>query len=266
MDSRWLLLACLFSLSSHRFSTTALVQPCVRPVSMTATTSMMRRKHSLSSCKTPIQRTGHFLSQMKLHRPTSISLLHASEATTAGEFNLTSVPESATGSAKPTTFKDRVLSFLGGGVKLDKQRLAALGMGCLLSYGFISNINVGVLTSIAWASFSMKTGLSPLDPGQWPKFVAVQVGLYAVVGNLLRPVRFGLAISISPLFNRMIAFLQRRFQVNKTTAIFLNVLFFNVIVNIMFMCSGIYLASKIAGVPAIPPGHPLDLVSKFRGS
>uniref|UniRef100_A0A7S0H113 Uncharacterized protein n=1 Tax=Amorphochlora amoebiformis TaxID=1561963 RepID=A0A7S0H113_9EUKA len=141
------------------------------------------------------------------------------------------------------------------GVLCVEKRMAALGLGCLLSYGFVSNINVGVITAVAWASFSKQTGLSPLAEGQWLKFVAVQVGIYAVVGNLLRPVRLALAVSVAPMFNKAIAFLQNKLQVSKGLAVFLNVVLFNVIINISFMCTGIWIASKLVGVPAIPPGR-----------
>ncbi|GAB5371436.1 hypothetical protein AAMO2058_001579800 [Amorphochlora amoebiformis] len=153
------------------------------------------------------------------------------------------------------TMKQRILTYLSGGGSFDRKRMAALGLGCLLSYGFVSNINVGVITAVAWASFSKQTGLSPLAEGQWLKFVAVQVGIYAVVGNLLRPVRLALAVSVAPMFNKAIAFLQNKLQVSKGLAVFLNVVLFNVIINISFMCTGIWIASKLVGVPAIPPGR-----------
>ena len=85
----------------------------------------------------------------------------------------------------------------GEGAKLDKQTLAALGayrflvcphlcMGvlvcsgwrsitpwgktgasALLSYGFVSNLSHLTCLIIAWCVHGKKTGLSPLDPGQW---------------------------------------------------------------------------------------------------
>eukprot|EP00467_Chlorarachnion_reptans_P016926 CAMPEP_0114516496 /NCGR_PEP_ID=MMETSP0109-20121206/17360_1 /TAXON_ID=29199 /ORGANISM="Chlorarachnion reptans, Strain CCCM449" /LENGTH=201 /DNA_ID=CAMNT_0001696891 /DNA_START=275 /DNA_END=880 /DNA_ORIENTATION=+ len=161
------------------------------------------------------------------------------------------------------TLRQRALNFFTGGGKFNREKLAALGLGCLLSYGFISNINVGILTSIAWATFSKQTGMSPLEAGQWPKFVAIQVGLYAVFGNLLRPARLALAVSVAPIFDRIIGVIQRRLQASRAVGIFVTVFLFNFVINILFMCSGIYLASQIVGVPAIPQGHTLDVFSRF---
>uniref|UniRef100_A0A7S3Z103 Uncharacterized protein n=1 Tax=Lotharella globosa TaxID=91324 RepID=A0A7S3Z103_9EUKA len=149
------------------------------------------------------------------------------------------------------TLKDRFKNLFQK-MNLDRKRMAELGLGCLLSYGFVSNINVGILTSIAWGSFSLNTGLSPLAPGQWAKFVAVQVGLYAVFGNLLRPLRLAISIAIAPMFDRIISFLQTRLKIPKSMAVLANVVIFNFIINIAFMVTGIWLASTIVGVPAIP--------------
>jgi hypothetical protein len=43
----------------------------------------------------------------------------------------------------------------------------------MLSYGWVSNVNMGICMISAWVTFGKSTGLSPLDAGQWPKFLAV---------------------------------------------------------------------------------------------
>ena len=55
--------------------------------------------------------------------------------------------------------------FLGD--KLDKSRLAALGLGAVASYGFISNVTYGGGMAVAWIAFVKQMGRSPLMPGQW---------------------------------------------------------------------------------------------------
>ncbi|KAG2491733.1 hypothetical protein HYH03_009896 [Edaphochlamys debaryana] len=91
--------------------------------------------------------------------------------------------------------------FLGD--KLDKEKLAQLGMGAFASYGFISNVTYGVCLAIAWLSFVKATGQSPLWPGQWAPFLGFYAGLWTMQ-NFVRPLRFSLAIALAPVFERMI--------------------------------------------------------------
>eukprot|EP00466_Bigelowiella_natans_P019197 jgi/Bigna1/68109/fgenesh1_pg.5_\ len=222
--------------------------------------SSLNRISLRPSISVPYTRKAITTRRLELRYPENrLHLVQASDAALPASSDAAGLPSESSKniSTRPMTIKGRIINFLTGGGKLDRQKMAALGLGCLLSYGFVSNINVGILTAIAWASFSTQTGLSPLEPGQWPKFVAVQVGLYAVIGNLLRPFRLALAVSISPFFNKFIEL------VSRAAAIFLNVLLFNFIINISFMVSGIWVASKVSGIPAIPAGHPLDLWAKF---
>lgn len=37
-----------------------------------------------------------------------------------------------------------------------RQRLAKMGLACVLSYGFVSNLNAGITTSVAWFLFSKR--------------------------------------------------------------------------------------------------------------
>ncbi|GLC56408.1 hypothetical protein PLESTB_001101600 [Pleodorina starrii] len=85
--------------------------------------------------------------------------------------------------------------FLGD--KLDKEKLAQLGMGAFASYGFISNVTYGICLGTAWISFVKATGKSPLAAGQWPAFLGFYAGLWTVQ-NFVRPLRFSLAIALAP--------------------------------------------------------------------
>ena len=89
------------------------------------------------------------------------------------------------------------------GDKLDKERLASLGMGAVASYGVISNVTYGTCVVIAWLSFVKATGQSPLAPGQWTGFLGFYAGLW-MFQNFVRPLRFGLAVALAPLFNTFI--------------------------------------------------------------
>ena len=68
----------------------------------------------------------------------------------------------------------------------------------------------GLTIALAWGTFCKSSGLSPLVPGQWPKFVAVYVGIYATLGTILRPFRVALAIGLTPSFSKTITYLQQR--------------------------------------------------------
>ena len=98
--------------------------------------------------------------------------------------------------------------FFIGGEKLNKERLAKLGTSALLSYGAVSNLNAITLVIVAWCGFASNTGLSPLAPGQWKAFLAAYTALYAVVGNLGRPLRFTLSVAAAPFFDRIVKFFQ----------------------------------------------------------
>ncbi|WIA15275.1 hypothetical protein OEZ85_001946 [Tetradesmus obliquus] len=100
---------------------------------------------------------------------------------------------------------------------LDKQKLAEYGLGAFAAYGILSNLNAGVLVTIAWLAVVKQTGLTPIDPGQWPKFLAVYAGLY-ITTNLLRPVRLTLALAAAPAFNSALERIQSTLRVNKAVA------------------------------------------------
>ncbi len=98
----------------------------------------------------------------------------------------------------------RVKRFLGGD-RIDRKRLAALGMGAVCSYGLISNITYGggmavggtsvymrwhvyyhtcsvplllfwLFEQVAWIAFVRRRGVSPLAAGQWQAFLAFYAG------------------------------------------------------------------------------------------
>ena len=48
----------------------------------------------------------------------------------------------------------------------------------MASYGTVSNITYGGGLAVSWIAFVKQTGLSPLMPGQWKKFLAFYAGAY----------------------------------------------------------------------------------------
>ena len=56
--------------------------------------------------------------------------------------------------------------------------------------------------SVAWFTFCQSTGLSPLAPGQWSKFLAVYAGIYLTFGTITRPFRMAFSVGVTPLFGQ----------------------------------------------------------------
>ena len=129
-----------------------------------------------------------------------------------------------------------------------RQKLGKAGLSVVLSYGFVSNMSYCVSVSVAWYIFSKKTMLSPLAPGQWPKFLAVYSGFW-VFNNFVRPIRFGLSVAISTQFDKVVQFIQNKFRVIKSVAIGLTVFLANIVGTTTLMCLGISIAASLAGVP-----------------
>lgn len=133
-----------------------------------------------------------------------------------------------------------------------RQRLAKAGMSVVLSYGFVSNMSYCVSVSAAWYIFCKRTALSPLAPGQRPRFLAVYSGFW-VFNNIVRPIRFAASVALSTKFDAIVRNIQERANVSRRVAIGLTVVLANVVGTTMLMCAGVALAASLAGVPIFPP-------------
>lgn len=129
-----------------------------------------------------------------------------------------------------------------------RQRLTKMGMSVLLSYGFVSNMSYCVSVSLAWYGFTKKTGLSPLAPGQWPKFLAVYAGFY-IFNNIIRPLRITLSVYVASYFDNIVKSVQKRLNCSKGVAVGAVVFLFNVCGTLTLMSAGITFASILSGVP-----------------
>jgi hypothetical protein len=145
--------------------------------------------------------------------------------------------------------------------KFDKKQIAALGADAFFTYGFVSNVNAGLFIGLSWFTFMKQAGLSPLVPGQWGKFLATYLGIYATVGTVMRPFRLALAVGLTPTFSKCVAALQRRLpfydtrrKVNRTLAMVVVSLFGNIGVTSLVTFCGVSIASLLTGVPAVPHG------------
>jgi hypothetical protein len=136
--------------------------------------------------------------------------------------------------------------------KVTTAKVASLGASAVISYGAVSNLNMGICAMMAFATFGKSTGLSPLAPGAMPKFAAVYAG-YWIAMNFLRPARIAVAVTMSPFFDRFMGFVQKKFSLKKPAAFALVVFLVNVMGTLTFLMSGLVLTSSIIGIPLFPP-------------
>eukprot|EP00798_Chlamydomonas_sp_ICE-L_P024893 gene24893-10558_t len=140
-------------------------------------------------------------------------------------------------SAEKKSIGTRIKQFFIGDPS-EKNKLAAIGMAAFLSYGFVSNVTYGVCLSVSWHSFMKVKGVCPLDPGQWPAFLAFYAGVWAVQ-NVFRPARFALAVAMAPIFDRGINFVALTLNVSKKIAFGLCLGLMSVLMTVCLF-SGIY--------------------------
>jgi hypothetical protein len=134
--------------------------------------------------------------------------------------------------------------------KRSTKSIAKLGMYVLLSYGFVSNFSYVTTVICAWIIHGKATGLSPLAAGQWKPFFAIYTGLWAA-NNFLRPVRFSVAVLLAPSFDRLIDFLENRMNLSKNMATALCVFMVNIVGTFSYLFGGLFIATKIVGVPLL---------------
>mmetsp|Transcript_17718 Transcript_17718/g.36495 ORF Transcript_17718/g.36495 Transcript_17718/m.36495 type:complete len:247 (+) Transcript_17718:149-889(+) len=157
-------------------------------------------------------------------------------------------------SATTTTTRTRTNNILKyawrkikGVVKVDKEKIAKMGIDFFLTYNMISNINGSITLSTAWYIASMKTGLSPLAPGQWRSLLAAYASLY-VVAALVRPLRIAIALGTTHKMEQLLQYMQKRIGCSRPSAIGM-VFSFGVVLWLTCCAAGVSLASALAGVP-----------------
>lgn len=117
-----------------------------------------------------------------------------------------------------------------------------------MSYGFVSNMGMAATVALTWYVHSVRTGISPIAPGQKKGFLAVYSGFYLFM-NVIRPARFALAVVVSKYFDRAVKSIQRRLNVSKGLATFFLVLIANIFGTCVALALGVSLASAASGVP-----------------
>ena len=108
--------------------------------------------------------------------------------------------------------------------------LRHISMACMISgafsaYGVISNVNAGILITIAWLTVVKSTGKMPITDGNWPTFVTVYAGLW-VTSHFMRPIRLSLALAAAPFFDRVILTIMEKTGIKNKVAAFAIMLVF----------------------------------------
>lgn len=167
----------------------------------------------------------------------------------------------------------RTRAWLSKWIKFDRESLGKLGVDAFFTYGLVSNLNAGLTISVAWFTFCKSAGLSPLAPGQWPKFLALYAGIYLSFGTLTRPFRMAFSVSLTPLFGRAIRRLQSSLpfavtnpQLNRTLALVTMSVLGNTVCTCLLIAAGVLLAGFVTGVPVLPPGAVLPFNIPFGPS
>lgn len=132
-------------------------------------------------------------------------------------------------------------------MKIDKENIAKMGVDFMLTYNMVSNINGSITLSSAWYIASMKSGLSPLAPGNWRSLLAAYAGLYVVVA-LIRPFRIALAIGATGKMEQLLQYMQERKGYSRKSAIG-TVFGVGLLVWMGLGAAGVTLASALSGVP-----------------
>jgi len=134
-----------------------------------------------------------------------------------------------------------------GAMKFDRQAIAKMGIDFGLTYNMISNVNGSVTLSAAWYIASMKTGLSPLAPGQWRSLLAAYASLY-VVAALVRPLRIAVALGSTHKMEQLLQYMQKRIGCTRASAIGM-VFALGIVLWLTCCAAGVTFASALAGVP-----------------
>eukprot|EP00438_Fugacium_kawagutii_P016263 Skav226626 [mRNA] locus=scaffold2041:473998:478253:+ [translate_table: standard] len=132
--------------------------------------------------------------------------------------------------------------------KLDAKALRKMGLMCLLSYGFVSNVNALLLLLLATYRSILATGQSPLtSKAALKQFGITWAGLY-VISNIVRPVRISIALAISKPIDNLVKWFEEKLKCKRWMAIGTVMLFLNVFLTIAMLWGGMMLVSTLTGV------------------
>ena len=126
-----------------------------------------------------------------------------------------------------------------------------LTLDIIVSHSTNNNNNPVVFVYVK-CEWYIKTGLSPLAPGQWKPFLGVYAGFY-VFNNIVRPIRLTVSVGVSQYFDTAVKKIQEKTKLSRGLSIGLVVFLANVCGTFGGMALGISIASALSGVPIFPP-------------
>lgn len=119
--------------------------------------------HGILACSTSVKNTSTNKLAIEMRMSTPLWNLGSSSAlgaasTDDGELESSDDDDA---SAEKLTFRERLAKALPqkdqDGEKLSfRERLAKMGLACVLSYGFVSNLNAGITTGLSWFVFAKR--------------------------------------------------------------------------------------------------------------
>ncbi|KAG1676825.1 hypothetical protein FOA52_010334 [Chlamydomonas sp. UWO 241] len=164
-------------------------------------------------------------------------------------------PASSSSPPGPRSLWDKVVAWFVGDGDV-KSKLASLGFAAMLSYSVVSNVTYGAALTFSWIGFVKAKGVSPIAEGQWPAFLAFYAGAW-MVQNFARPMRFGMAMAMTPWYDNLLANMAATLRVSKRFA-------FGIALSVMAFGMPVFLGSAIYLLGGLPDGlGPLPPLKRF---
>lgn len=135
--------------------------------------------------------------------------------------------------------------------RFTKEAIGKAGLNVLLAYGFVSNVAYITCFITAWVVYGKTHGVSPLAAGKWGSFLLIYSGFVAF-NNIIRPLRYGLSLAISPIFNNFVDQVEMKTGYKRATATSIVVFIVNIVGSTTYMGLGLFLATKVFRVPLFP--------------
>lgn len=132
-----------------------------------------------------------------------------------GEYDISTVPgsqlvmdsdpsaPSTSGTVSPTPRRTPKTPPTRGIKAYVRTLLAKYGLGTVYVYFAFSSFASTAGLGLTWIAYYHKTSLSPLGPGQWPKFLTFYAGLWTLQ-QLSRPAKLAVAIAMAPAADRLL--------------------------------------------------------------
>jgi len=216
--------------------------------------SQLRADVMLAAPSTYVEQRG--LSAEDSHHPYTFQSSFDNLVVTASEYRDSSVTTTTTLVQPRYEDESNTPSANGIGLALSslgqktRAKIEKLGIFPFIVYNAVSQINFGVCVSTAWCLYSMRTGLSPLAPGQWKGFLSFYAR-FLVCNQFVRPFRLAASITLSPKLESISCRLQEHFEWSRTKAILVT---FAATYAMAFAFSATCFLSSpaISGVPIFP--------------